>query len=124
MMGLSPWEAYRRRRAQDFCLPSASGRVLVVRGATGEVLDTIYTSTEEWRIRPDVPPMRDVVDISCSRDGKVLCLTAIIGSNYKTVIMDYPSKRIIKDSVVVGPHRCMETYASGSITDGSVCGRS
>ncbi|MBK7576333.1 MAG: T9SS type A sorting domain-containing protein [Ignavibacteria bacterium] len=80
----------------------ASGRVLVVRGATGEVLDTIYTSTEEWRIRPDVPPMRDVVDISCSRDGKVLCLTAIIGSNYKTVIMDYPSKRIIKDSVVVG----------------------
>lgn len=80
----------------------ASGRVLVVRGSTGEVLDTIYLNAEEWRIHPDVRPMRDVVDISCSRDGKVLCLTAVVGNNYKTVIMDYPSKRIIKDSVIVG----------------------
>ncbi|HLP28067.1 MAG TPA: T9SS type A sorting domain-containing protein [Candidatus Didemnitutus sp.] len=75
-------------------------RLFVLDASTGEVRDTI--NMLDWGAGSATDPFGAPVDISCSRDGSVLCLLVASVNGYKVVIMEYPSKRILKDSVTVG----------------------
>lgn len=79
---------------------SHGGKIYVINGTTGVIQDTIWTNT--WLLRPDGVELGIVSDISCSYDGSVIAVTARNLDSCKVVLLEYPSKRILMDSLYVG----------------------
>lgn len=83
-----------------------SGRILVVKGATGAILDTIYMDSLIPRIGDGLPFIAHC--ISSSRDGTQLCIAGTsepLGlSNGKVFLIEYPSRRIVMDNLYQGLH--------------------
>ncbi|MBL0323175.1 MAG: T9SS type A sorting domain-containing protein [Ignavibacteria bacterium] len=77
-----------------------NGLLFILDAESGRAVDTITTS--DWGIGDVNDPYVGAMDISCSRDGSVVSLLVASVNGYKVVIMEYPSKRILKDSVTVG----------------------
>lgn len=75
-------------------------KIYVVKGTTGEILDTIWTS--DWALLPGVRPLTIVSDLSCSHDGGLIAITVRNDDDCKVVLLEYPSKRILMDSLYVG----------------------
>lgn len=85
----------------DLVFGGCSGRkIFVVKGSTGEILDTIWTT--DWALLPGVRPLNIVSDLSCSHDGSLIAITVRNDDNCKVVLLEYPSKRILMDSLYVG----------------------
>lgn len=78
------------------------GAIYVVNGTTGTILDTIRT--DSWFLTPGGRPLSHISDVSCSLDGRFLCVAASTGDDKlgKVVLMEYPSKRIVMDSLYYG----------------------
>ena len=88
------------------------GEIYVVRGTSGESIDTI--SIDTWRLTPDGIPLDNPCDLACSRDGRVIAVTVRNDDVSKVVVLEYPSKRILRDSLYIS--RLSNEYISYRIT--------
>ena len=75
------------------------GEIYVVRGTSGVPIDTI--SIDNWRLTPNGRPLDNPSDLSCSRDGRVIAVTVRNDDHSKVVVLEYPSKRILLDSLYI-----------------------
>jgi hypothetical protein len=75
------------------------GEIYVVQGTSGVPVDTI--SIDNWRLTPDGRPLDNPCDLSCSRDGRVIAVTVRNDDVSKVVVLEYPSKRILLDSLYI-----------------------
>ncbi len=77
------------------------GEILVVKGASGQLLDIIRNET--WYDPQTGSPLAYVRDLSCSLDGtRLLIGYRSVSQRGRVVLIDYPSKQVLSDSVFVG----------------------
>jgi hypothetical protein len=84
----------------DLVFAGAYGsKIIVVKGSSGVVQDTIWTDT--LGLTPNGKPLSVSSDLSCSRDGRVIAVTVRNDDHSKVVVLEYPSKRILLDSLYI-----------------------